>query len=359
MEGKMRGFGIIEPLVEVGWMEKDIPQIGYYDALVTPVMLSPCTSDTHGSLQCTPECAGPAGRILGHEVVGRIVEVGEGVKDFKPGDVVLVPAATPDYRALECQDNIAQHAHGTMQGMVLSTGIDGAFAEYFVCPDVDNNAAFIPEGVTLEQAVLVGDMMTTGFHGAELADIKFGDTVVVIGIGPVGLMSICGCALRGAGTIIGVGHREITKKLAVEYGASHIVDYHDGDICGQVLSLTNGKLVDSVIVTGGGQGQIAAALRMLKPNGTVANLEGMYEELHVPATDSIMWCAHKTLTGGICPGGRRRMERLFDIIKSGRCDPSKMITQRLHGLDAIPEGFNLMMDPKPADVVKPVIYVEG
>lgn len=358
MQGKMKGFGIIEPLVEVNWMEKDIPQIGYYDALVSPVILSPCTSDTHGSMQCTPECAGPKGRILGHEVVGRIVEVGEGVKDYKVGEVVLIPAATPDYRALECQDNIAQHAHGPLQGMVLSTGIDGAFAEYFVCPDVDNNAARIPEGVTLEQAVMVGDMVTTGFHGAELARVGFGDTVVVIGIGPVGLMSIAGSALRGAGTIIGVGRRELTKKLAREYGASYIVDYTDGDIVEQVLKLTDGRSVDSVIVTGGGQQQISAALRMLKPNGVVANLEGMYEQLEVPAWDSVMWCAHKTLTGGICPGGRRRMERLLNIIKSGRLDPSKMITHRLYGLDKIAEGFNMMMDPKPADVVKPVIYVE-
>lgn len=357
MKGIMKGFGIIEPCVKVGWMEKEIPQIGYYDALMTPVAVAPCTSDTHGSLQCTPECAGPKGRILGHEVVARVVEIGPGVKDFQPGDVVAVPAATPNYRAIECQDNIAQHAGGTMQGMVLSTGIDGCFAEYFVCPDIDNNAAFIPEGVTLDQAVLTGDMVTTGFHGAELAKIQFGDTVVVIGIGPVGMMSIAGSALRGAGTIIGVGHRELTKKLALEYGASVIVDYKDGDICKQVLDYTNGRLVDKVIVTGGGQGNIAVAMRMLKPNGIVVNLEGMYNELHVPAMDSMMWCAHKTLTGGICPGGRRRMERLFDIIKSGRVDPSKMITQRLYGLEAIEAGFHLMLDPKPEGVVKPVVYI--
>lgn len=357
MQGTMKGFGIIEPCVEVGWIEKPIPQIGYLDALMKPVVVAPCTSDTHGSLQCTPECAGPKGRILGHEVVAEIVEVGAGVKDFKPGDVVAVPAATPNYRAIECQDNIAQHAGGMMQGMVLSTGIDGCFAEYFTIPDVDNNAAFIPRGVTLEQAVMTGDMVTTGFHGAELADIKFGDTVVVIGIGPVGMMSIVGSALRGAGTIIGVGHRDVTKVLAKEYGASVIIDYKDGDVYTQVMDYTNGRFVDKVIVTGGGQGNIAVALRMLKPNGIVVNLEGMYNELHVPAMDSMMWCAHKTLTGGICPGGRRRMERLFDIIKSGRVDPSKMITQKLYGLEAIADGFNLMMDPKPADVVKPIVYI--
>lgn len=245
-----------------------------------------------------------------------------------------------------------------MQGMVLSTGMDGCFAEYFVCPDIDNNGAFIPEGVTLEQAVMTGDMITTGFHGAELAKIEFGDTVVVIGIGPVGLMSIAGAALRGAGTIIGVAHRELTKMLAREYGASTIIDYKDGDICSQIMDFAHGRFVDKVIVTGGGQKNISVALKMLKPNGIVVNLEGMYDTLEVPALDSMMWCAHKTLTGGICPGGRRRMERLFDIIKSGRVDPAKMITQRLYGMDAIEKGFNLMLDPKPLDVVKPVVYVD-
>lgn len=357
MDGIMKGFGIIEPCVKVDWMEKPIPQVGYYDALMKPVLLAPCTSDVHGSIQCAPELAGPAGRILGHEVVAEIVEVGAGVKDFKPGDIVAVPAVTPDYRAIECQDNIAQHAHGALQGMVLSTGIDGCFAEYFLCPDVDNNAAFIPAGVSMEQAALTGDMVTTGFHGAEMANIEFGDTVVVIGIGPVGLMSVVGAGLRGAGTIIGIGRRKITREMAVDFGAAHTIDYTEGDIVKQVLDYTNGRLVDKVIITGGGQSKIADAMRMLKPNGIVANLEGMYDKLEVPALDSMMWCAHKTLTGGLCPGGRRRMERLFDIIKSGRVDPAKMITHKLQGLDSVKVGFDLMTDPKSEGVVKPIIYV--
>ena len=95
---------------------------------------------------------------------------------------------------------------------------------------------------------LVGDMVTTGFSGVEGANIQFGDTVVVIGIGPVGLMSVAGAAIRGAGRLIAVGHRELTKELAKKYGATDVVDYKDGDIVAQIMELTNNEKVDRVII---------------------------------------------------------------------------------------------------------------
>lgn len=94
-------------------------------------------------------------------------------------------------------------------------------------------------------------MVTTGFSGVEGADVQFGDTVVIAGIGPVGLMSVAGTALRGAGRIICVGHRQITKELARTYGATDIIDYTDGPIPQQVMELTNHNKVDKIIIVGG------------------------------------------------------------------------------------------------------------
>lgn len=354
----MKGFGIIEPLKRVGWVEKEMPIAGPFEAVLEPVALIPCTSDVDTAAE-NPNI--PVGRILGHEGVGRIVSVGSEVKDFKPGDIVAVPAVTPNWHDLNVQDNLHQHAGGYLGGRYLSSKWDGMFAEYFKVPDVDLNVAKIPEGVSLEAAALVGDMVTTGFHGVELADVKFGDEVVVIGIGPVGLMSVVGCTLRGASHIYCVGHRPITRQRAMEFGATATVDYQEGPIVDQIMALTGGKQIDKVIIAGGEPTVFNDALALVKYNGVVANLAGHGRtrlELPIYTTESgFGFCAHKTVTGGLCPGGRRRIERLMAMVQAGRFEPEKLLTHKFYGFDAIEDAFNLMAG-RPQDIIKPIIYME-
>ena len=128
--------------------------------------------------------------------------------------------------------------------------------------------------MSLEAAALVGDMVTTGFHGVELANVKYGDRVAVIGIGPVGLMSVAGAALRGAAEIFAVGSRPVTRRLAKEFGADDTVDYHDAPFTQQLMELTGGKQFDCVIIAGGEPTVFNDALSICKYNGTVANLAG-------------------------------------------------------------------------------------
>ena len=244
----MKGFGIIEPTVRVGWIEKEAPKAGLFEAVLEPVALCPCTSDVDTAME-NPNIA--PNRILGHEGVGRVVEVGAGVTDLQVGDVVAVPAVTPVWRNLDIQDGIHQHSGGPLGGRYLSSRWDGMFGEYFKVPDADLNLAKIPEGVSLEAAALVGDMVTTGFHGAELANVKYGDRVAVIGIGPVGLMSVAGAALRGAAEIFAVGSRPITRQLAKEFGADDTVDYREAPFAQQLMELTGGRQFDCVIIAGG------------------------------------------------------------------------------------------------------------
>ncbi|MDN5332509.1 MAG: isopropanol dehydrogenase [Tepidanaerobacteraceae bacterium] len=352
----MKGFAMIK-IGQVGWIEKEKPKVGPYDAVVRPLAVAPCTSDIHTVFE------GAIGErynmILGHEAVGEVVEVGSEVKDFKPGDRVVVPAITPDWRILEVQRGFHQHSGGMLAGWKFSNIKDGVFAEFFHVNDADMNLAHLPEDIPLEKAVMISDMMTTGFHGAELAEIGLGDTVAVIGIGPVGLMAVAGAKLRGAGRIIAVGSRPALIEAANFYGATDIVNYKNGDIVEQVMKLTDGKGVDRVIIAGAGPDAIDKAVKMVKPGGIVANVNyfGEGDVLPIGRLDWGAGMAHKTIKGGLCPGGRLRMEKLIDLVRYNRVDPGKMATHVFRGFEHIEKAL-LMMKDKQSDLIKPVVIIE-
>ena len=171
--------------------------------------------------------------------------------DFVPGELVAVPAITPDWRAKSIQEHNFKHASAPFSGHQLGRTQPGVFSERFLIPDADTTLAKIPEGVSLEQALMCVDVVTTGFTGAQNADIKFGDTVVVMGIGPIGLMAVAGAAHLGAARILAVGSRPLCVKTAYEFGATEVLSYKDGDIVKQVMARTDGIGADSVIICGG------------------------------------------------------------------------------------------------------------
>jgi threonine dehydrogenase-like Zn-dependent dehydrogenase len=349
----MKGYGVIAPGKEFGLItDASMPVCGPLDSIAEPVALAACSSDPH-----QVHAGLPAGLILGHEVVAKIVEVGKEVKRFKPGDIVAVGAVTPDWFTKEIEDNLPQHSGGLSAGMNWCISENGTFAEFFRIRQVDMNATFIPEDLTYEHALMAGDMVTTGFHGAELAHVEYGDTVVICGIGPVGLMGLAGAVLRGAGRIIAIGNRPKTFELAKEYGATDLLNYNDGPVDEQVKELLKDEAVDSVIYSGGNQDTFARCVNLVKPNGYVSNLQGQTYDTAIPGFYSYMWCAHKHINGGLCPGGRRRLERLFSIMSAGRLDPTKLITHRFHGFEKILDAYNLM-DSKTPDVIKPIVYLD-
>ena len=265
----MKGFAMLG-IDKTGWIEKERPAFGPLDALVRPIAVSPCTSDVHTVWE------GAIGdrndMILGHEAVGVVEEVGELVRDFKPGDKVVVSAITPDWSSLEAQAGFPMHSTGMLAGWKFSNFKDGVFGELFHVNDADGNLALLPEGMDLGAATMVSDMMPTGFHGVELADVQFGDDVVVIGIGPVGLMAVAGAALRGASNLYAVGSRKHCADLALEYGATQIVNYKEGDIVEQIMDFTKGKGVDRVVIAGGNVDTFAQAIKILKPGGVIGSV---------------------------------------------------------------------------------------
>lgn len=354
----MKAF-VLQGPGKVAWYDAPKPELKQpYGALLQPVAVAPCSSDVHtvygGGSPKQPNL------ILGHECVARVVEVADGVRDFQVGDVVAVPAITPDWRALSIQEGNDRHAEDHFSGHRLGRTWPGVFAEFFAVPDADTTLAHIPEGVSLEQALMCVDVVTTGFTGAEYANIKTGDTVCVIGIGPIGLMAIAGAALHGAAEILAVGSRPHCVELAQEYGATSIIDYHQGDIVEQVLERTGGIGPDSVIIAGGGDEVFTQAVDMVRYGiGTISNVNyyGGTGSLGFPKFSGGRGMAGKTIHTELAKGGRARVERLLKMVQFGRVDPGKLVTHHLHGLDSVPEALELMRQ-KPADLVKVMVTMD-
>ena len=352
----MKAFAMLR-LGQVGWIEKPRPVCGPLDAVVRPIAVSPCTSDVHtvweGALGDRHDM------ILGHEAVGEVVETGALVRDFRPGDRVVVTAITPDWGSQEAQRGYAMHSGGMLAGWKFSNFKDGVFAEYFHVNEADANLARLPAGMDPGVAAMLCDMMPTGLHAAELAEVQFGEDVAVIGIGPVGLMAVAGCRLRGAANIYAVGTRQVCRDAARVYGANHFLSYRDGDLAEQILAATNGRGVDKVCIAGGGVDTFDAAVRMVKPGGIVASVNYLGEGEFVKLPRAAWGCgmAHKQIRGGLMPGGRLRAERLAAMVMAGRIDPGLMLTHRFRGMAQIEQALLLMRD-KPADLIKPVVYLD-
>ncbi|MGF7119159.1 NAD(P)-dependent alcohol dehydrogenase [Methanobacterium oryzae] len=355
----MKGLAMLK-IGEIGWIEKDKPKCGSRDAIIRPIALTACTSDVNtvwkGSI------GEKYNMILGHEAIGVIEEVGSKVKDFKLGDRVIVPAITPDWGSEAAQRGFPTQSGGPLGGWKYSHNKDGVFSEYFHINEADNNLALLPDDMPLEAAIMIPDMMSTGFMAAEAAKIEFGATVAVLGIGPVGLCGVAGAKLKGAGRIFAVGTRPKAVEVAKKYGATDIIDYKHGTVK-QILEATEGKGVDAVIVSGGGPNILMDALNIAKPGAVISNnnyfASGIGEENIIPIP-RIGWgfgMACKTISSGLCPGGRVRMERLRDMVTYGRIDSSLMATHVFKGFDKVEEAL-LLMKEKPRDLIKPVVFLE-
>ena len=191
---------------------------------------------------------------------------------------------------------------------------------------------------------------------AELADVQFGDTVLVVGIGPVGLMAVAGAALRGAARILAVGTRPVCVEAARKYGATDFISYKNGPIDEQVLALTGGKGVDCAIIAGGDVDTFIPVVKILKPGGRIGNVNylGSGDYVKIPRADWGVGMGHKLINGGLMPGGRLRMEKLAALMTSGRLDVKPLITHVFDGWDKLPQALQLMKD-KPQDLIKPVV----
>jgi threonine dehydrogenase-like Zn-dependent dehydrogenase len=343
---------------DAAWTEVPAPTMGPYDALVRPTVVATCTTDVH--LIETAGLPAAIGKALGHEAVGVVEEVGELVKDFKPGERVIIPSAGSDWRHPRAQRGEAKYHQNNNPYLSDDPNTAGSFSELVRAWDADMTLSHIPDGVTDAQAVMVPDMVATGLTGAERMQIQFGETVLVMGIGPVGLMGVAGAALRGAGRIIAVGSRANTMELAKNYGATDIVDYTQGDVLEQVMTLTGGEAVDSVLIASAGQASdiFTTAMRAVKFGGHVACVSLFFDDeaVSIPLDVWAFGGMEKFLTGVLIQDGRDFFERILVLIDKGKLDPSPLVSHVLEGWDKLEDALELMRS-REESVIKPVIAV--
>ena len=351
----MQAF-VMEELGSVGFAEKAEPEAGPGDAVIRPTKGLVCTSDVHTVHGAIGE---RENLTLGHEVVGVVDSVGEGVEDFAPGDRVAVGAITPDWGSDAAQDGHPSQSNGALGGWKFANVKDGTFAEYVHVNDADANLAHVPESVSDEAAAYVTDMMSTGFMAAENAEIPVGGTVAVFAQGPVGLMATKGARLQGAGRVVAVETVPKRQELAREYGADEIVDFEEGDPVDRITELTDGEGVDAAIEALGRSETFEQCVKVTKAGGTISNAgyHGEGEYVNIPREEWGVGMAEKDVATGLCPGGRLRLRRLLRLLEAGRVDPTLMTTHEFPFAET-DEAYRLM-ESKEDGIVKPLIDFEA
>jgi len=345
----MRGIG------SVGIMEKPVPVPGPNDAVVKTTAAMVCTSDSH-------TVSGAIGDrhdlTLGHEAVGVIHALGSTVTGLTLGQRVAVSAITPCYVCDNCLRGFTSQCTESLGGWKFANTKDGSLAEYFHVNQAMANLAPIPDSVRDEVAVYACDMMSTGFMGAEHASIPLGGTVAVFGAGPVGLMSIAGARLLGAGEVIAVESVPRRQELARHFGADEVVDYTTSDAVSEIVRLSGGTGVDSAIEALGAETTFMNCVRATRPGGTISNVgyHGEGEYVRIPRLDWGVGMNDKTIRTGLCPGGKERMARLLRLLADGRVDPTPMTTHRFPFSD-VDRAFQ-MMAAKLDNIIKPLILFD-
>lgn len=326
---------------DFGLEERPIPRAGIGEAIVRVTMTTICGTDLH---IVRGEYPVKSGLVIGHEPVGVIHELGAGVVGHALGDRVLVGAITPCGQCRAClSGHRSQCGQGegyrAMGGWRFGNTDDGAQAEYIRVHNAQANLAKIPANVSDEQAVLLADIASTGFSGAESAPVSVGDAVVVFAQGPIGLCSTVGARLMGAALVIGVEKDPHRREVAAKMGADVVLDPSACDVASEVRKLT-GDGADVAIEALGTQETFEGALRSLRPGGTLSSL-GVYSgKLQLPYDAFAAGLGDHRIVTTLCPGGKERMRRLLDLVARHRVDLSPLITHRFP-LDKIRDAYAL------------------
>ncbi len=348
MTTKMKAAIFVEP-GRIILDEKPLPEVGPNDALIRITTTTICGTDVHilkGEYPVRP------GLTIGHEPVGVIEKLGRNVEGYSEGERVIAGAICPSGYSYGCLDGLhaqdgqsAAHGLKPMGGWRFGNTIDGTQAEYVLVPDAMANLAPVPDGLTDEQVLMCPDIMSTGFAGAEAANIKIGDTVAVFAQGPIGLCATAGAKMRGATTIIGVDTVPERLAMAKRMGADIVIDFNAHDPVDEIMKVTEGRGVDVAIESLGLQSTFESCLRVLKPGGTLSSLGVYASDLIIPLDAFHAGLGDNRIVTSLCPGGKERMRRLMNTIAGGRIDLEPMVTHRFT-LDDIEAAYELFANQR-------------
>ncbi len=362
----MKAF-VLEKKGVVKYIEKDYPSLkDNHGVILRPILVSPCTSDVHTVWMGSPK---RENLTLGHECIAEIVESGNAVNDFKKGDVVAVPAITPDWGCADVDINYA-HAGVNFSAHMLGKSIDGAFQELFYLPYADKNLAHIPDGVSYDAALMCVDVVSTGFTCVEEAGVKEGDTVCVMGIGAIGLAAVMGAKLKGASKIFAIGSRTENVRIAESLGAE-VINYKTCEcelpmqmhplanstgskVVNKILTITETKGVDKVLICRGSDDSLPQAVDMVKyGTGIVVNVmyygakevqDDEIDCIKIPKFSIGRGMANKTLKFVLSRGGRSWLEYILKLCEQGKIHPECFITKRYKGLENVEKALYDMKD---------------
>lgn len=332
---------VFQTVGEFGIEEVPKPTPGPGEAVIRITLTTICGTDLHivrGEYPVRP------GLVVGHEPVGVIDELGAGVIGYEVGDRVLVGAITPCGQCSACLSaHWAQCGHGAgyeaLGGWRFGNTINGAQAEYLLVPNAQANLAKIPDELSDEQVVLLADIASTGFSGAESGQVKIGDSVAVFAMGPIGLCAAIGAKLMGAGLVIGIEGDAARIDFARKMGVDVVLDYKETDTISEIRRMTGGG-ADVSIEALGTQETFENSLRCLRPGGTLSSL-GVYSgKLQMPYDAFAAGIGDHRIVTTLCPGGKERMRRLMEMVRHNRVDLTPLLTHTF-SLDQIPEAYTL------------------
>ena len=322
------------------------------EAVIRVTATTICGTDVHivrGEYPVRP------GLILGHEPVGVIAELGDGLeRDYHVGQRVIAGAITPCGQCFYCLNAVHSQCQGALGGWRFGNTINGAWAEYLLVPDARANLAVIPDALTDQQVLMLPDIASTGISGAESGQVRLGDSVAVFAQGPIGLCATVGARLRGASVIVAVDPIAGRRDMARRFGANVTLDPTTQDVVAELHRLTDGRGVDVAIEALGRQETFESALRGLRPGGTLSSL-GVYSgKLTAPYEALFAGLGDQRIVTTLCPGGKERMRRLMAMVESKRIDLTPLITHEFT-LEQLPAAFDLFS--RQADgVLKVAVY---
>jgi alcohol dehydrogenase len=304
------------------WQQQPLPTLqATTDALVRITTTTICGTDLHILKGDVPTIAD--GRILGHEGVGIVTAVGASVTNFKPGDRVLISCITSCGKCLFCKQGM--YSHCVDGGWILGNKINGTQAEHVRIPHADNSLYAAPEGVNEEALVMLSDTFPTGFEcGVLNGRVTPGDTVVIIGAGPIGLAALLTAQFYSPARIIMVDRDDSRLRIAQALGATHTINFDHEDVTKVVHLLTDGVGVDVAMDAVGVPQSFETCQDVIAPGGRIANI-GVHGEpvtLHLEK----LWDRNITLTTRLVDTVTTPM--LLRMLATGKLAAEKMVTHR-------------------------------
>ena len=318
------------------------------DAIVSIDAVTICGTDLHILKGDVPETK--PGTILGHEAVGTVVETGAAVTTVKKGDQVLLSCVSACGRCAYCK----QGRYGACTGgggWIFGHTINGVQAEYARVPFADTSVYKVPGELSAEQVLFLSDILPTSFEvGVLNGKVSPGDTVAVVGAGPIGLAAILTARLFSPGKIIAIDLADNRLARAKEFGADVVINNGGTDAVAAVQAMTGGRGVDAAIEAVGVPATFELCADLVKPGGHVANVgvHGHPATLHLEK----LWIRDVTITTGLVD--TYSIPRLLNLIEGGRLDPTAFITHRF-ALDGVMDAYGVFADAARSGALKVVL----